>query len=165
MKLNLGCGRDIREGWVNIDRCPGPGVLVHDLREPLPFPDDSAEYILAADVLEHILEWEKVVKDCHRVLRPGGLLEVCVPFGFAPILYHVRFFDHRTMDGFLIGDHETDSLEEESLFKLMSRKIVRRYPGQWHVRKYLGRDIPFIGLRSQVIWKMQKVVTEGEHDR
>lgn len=39
MKLNLGCGNDIREGWVNLDINKKEGVnVVHDLNEvPLPF--------------------------------------------------------------------------------------------------------------------------------
>lgn len=56
MKLNLGCGRDIREGYVNLDYIDFPGVdVVHNWdRLPLPFPDDHFDEVLMLDVLEHI---------------------------------------------------------------------------------------------------------------
>ena len=82
-RLNLGCGRDIRFGYVNIDVRPLPGVdLVLDLeREPLPFQDNLATEILAYDVLEHI-SWRRitfVLREIHRVLRPGGVLKARLP--------------------------------------------------------------------------------------
>ena len=42
-KLNFGCGKDIREGWVNLDCVALPGIdAIHDLNKfPLPFEDNS----------------------------------------------------------------------------------------------------------------------------
>ena len=54
VKLNLGCGTKNKDGWVNIDSAAQchPDIL-HDLSEPLPFEDQSAEEIFADAVLEH----------------------------------------------------------------------------------------------------------------
>ncbi len=79
-KLNLGCGNDIREGFVNLD-CTGlDGVdVVHDLNVlPLPFEDDRFEEILCLDVLEHI-DYVPLLKECLRILRPQGKIIVEVP--------------------------------------------------------------------------------------
>ena len=79
MKLNLGCGSNILDGWVNCD-LKGPRVV--DLcRLPLPFDDASADYILAEHVVEHLTSHEawRLLEDCHRVLVPGGVIRVCVP--------------------------------------------------------------------------------------
>ena len=50
MRLNLGCGRDVLPGWVNVNASDqlGPGVEVWDLDEhPWPFEDGSASEIRA----------------------------------------------------------------------------------------------------------------------
>jgi len=84
MKLNLGCGDDVREGYINIDvRKTKPNVLVLDLEKELlkPFPSESAEEIIAKDFVEHI-SWRRVedlLKDIFRVLKKGGRLFIQVP--------------------------------------------------------------------------------------
>jgi len=83
-KLNLGCGKDIRQndGWINIDIRPGPGVnLVHDLGFPLPFSEGEVDEILAQDVLEHfpIAMTQTLLRDWRRVLKVGGVAVIEVP--------------------------------------------------------------------------------------
>lgn len=79
-KLNLGCGTDIKEGWVNLDIAKLPGVdVIHSIEElPLPFLDNSFDEILCNDILEHV-EYIPVLKDLHRILTPDGLLHIRVP--------------------------------------------------------------------------------------
>jgi SAM-dependent methyltransferase len=79
-RVNLGCGTDIRPGWVNLDSAPLPGVdVVHDLSAgQLPFEDASVDEVLAKDVLEHV-DLVPVMRDLHRVLRPGGVLRIVGP--------------------------------------------------------------------------------------
>jgi SAM-dependent methyltransferase len=84
MRLNLCCGDDVRDGYINIDvRKTRPNVLVLDLERELlrPFPDSSAEEVIARDCIEHI-SWRRVedlLRDIHRVLACGGRLYVQVP--------------------------------------------------------------------------------------
>ena len=51
-KLHLGCGSKIFEGWINIDMNP-KGDFTLDLREGLPFADNSVELIYTEHSLEH----------------------------------------------------------------------------------------------------------------
>jgi SAM-dependent methyltransferase len=79
-RVNLGCGTDIRPGWVNLDSAALPGVdVVHAIGDgPLPFDDASVDEVLAKDVLEHV-ELIPTMQELHRVLRPGGRLHVIGP--------------------------------------------------------------------------------------
>lgn len=84
VKLNLCCGEDVRSGYINIDvRKTKPDVYVLDLEKDLlkPFPDGSADEVIARDCIEH-MSWRRVedlLKDMHRVLKCGGRLYVQVP--------------------------------------------------------------------------------------
>jgi predicted SAM-dependent methyltransferase len=77
MKLNLGCGNDLKEGYVNIDAVL-PCDVLHDLRNPLPYPDNSIDEILANGVIQHVSreEWKGIKKDWVRVLKKGGIMHI-----------------------------------------------------------------------------------------
>lgn len=79
--LNLGAGSDVREGYVNVDVVKLDGIdVVHDLDEaPWPFDADISDEVLALDIFEHVEQPLTFVSECHRVLRPDGLLTVRSP--------------------------------------------------------------------------------------
>ena len=56
-------------------------IFIHDVRKPLPFKDNSFKYIYASHLLEHLYfeEAMNLLKECLRVLKPGGILRVMVP--------------------------------------------------------------------------------------
>jgi len=80
-KLNLGCGNDIKEGWINLDKIKLKDVdVVYDLNKlPLPFKDSSIDYILCNNILEHIDDYISLLKDCHRILKKDGEIEIILP--------------------------------------------------------------------------------------
>lgn len=81
MRINLGCGKFAKPGWVNVDREPFPGVdVVHDLSViPYPFGDGQAEEVAADHVLEHLPEVFPAMREIHRILKPGGILTLRTP--------------------------------------------------------------------------------------
>lgn len=81
MRLNLGAGSDIRDGWVNVDIADMPGVdVVHDLDTfPWPLGDEQASEILALDIFEHVTNPLGFMAECHRILAGGGVLTVRSP--------------------------------------------------------------------------------------
>lgn len=84
MRLNLGCGNDVRDGWVNIDSHERPGVLVADLADPnlsLPFPDDHFTEIEASHLIEHIAVPLPLLAELHRVAANGCKLTFRCPHG------------------------------------------------------------------------------------
>lgn len=79
MRLNLGCGHDILPGWVNVDASDqlGEGVEVWDLDDhPWPFEDKWAHEIRGIDIYEHVWDPIGFMVECHRILKPGGVLRL-----------------------------------------------------------------------------------------
>ena len=88
MKINLGCGADYREDFVNIDFSPITSErealkcdVVHNLKFGLPFDDNSADLILLHQVGEHFNRHDGLIlyKDVFRTLKPEGIFEMSVP--------------------------------------------------------------------------------------
>jgi SAM-dependent methyltransferase len=78
VKLNLGCGDKILDGYVNVDVAPSRGGrqpdVICDLHALQPFADASADEVMAIHVVEHFWRWEVVdiLKEWLRVLKPRG---------------------------------------------------------------------------------------------
>lgn len=84
MKLHLGCGKDLKAGYINID-IQKPCDLKHDLRNPLPYNDSSIEEIYSRGVITIFSrkEWRELKKEIIRVLKPGRKLElICHDFEY-----------------------------------------------------------------------------------
>jgi len=80
VKLNLGCGDKILNGYINVDvaqeRAGRQPDIVCDIRSLSVFPDNYSDEILSVHVVEHFWRWEveQVLKEWIRVLKPGGKL-------------------------------------------------------------------------------------------
>ena len=80
--VNLGCGPVWHPAWQNYDLRPRPPhVRRLDVRRPLPLPDGSADAVYHSHVLEHLppAAADRLLGECRRILRPGGILRVAVP--------------------------------------------------------------------------------------
>jgi SAM-dependent methyltransferase len=79
--INIGCGKVRHDAWINLDLVGAPGVKSYNVKKDLPFPDNSIDIIYHSHILEHLRknEAERFIKECHRILKPGGLIRVVVP--------------------------------------------------------------------------------------
>lgn len=101
MKLNLGCGRNILEGWVNVDSVGNKGVdIVTDLNLPeslqtYNIDPNSVDEMLLSHVIEHIREPLVLMYELYKVAKPGCLITIRCPHGAsddaAEDPTHVRF--------------------------------------------------------------------------
>lgn len=151
-RLNVGCGRDIRPGYVNLDSAALPGVdVVHDLRElPLPFADGRFAHVVCKDVLEH-LDYVPVLRELHRVLAPGGGLEVEAPHFTSPAVYidptHRTAFSADTLSFFVAGRTSRGYYFDFHFSRLAATRIVfHRY--RWQPWNYLVE--PLVNLHAAV---------------
>ena len=105
-RVNLGCGNDLREGYINVDSSPAVNPdKVWNLEEtPLPFEDDSIDEIVANHVMEHIHNFIPLMHDIHRCCKPNATIRIRTPFyaswGQFNDPTHVRFFTPFTFNYF-----------------------------------------------------------------
>lgn len=78
----------------------GSGTALNGDARRLPLASGTFDRIIAAEVLEHIVEDEAAITELARVLKPGGTLAVTVPAGLAERVcwalsdeYHAPFVD------------------------------------------------------------------------
>jgi SAM-dependent methyltransferase len=82
--LNLACGDfylDTPE-WINLDWYPhSKSVRKANLLDPLPFPDNHFEIVYSSHFIEHIPKSDitNFIFECHRVMKPGGIIRIVVP--------------------------------------------------------------------------------------
>ncbi len=121
-KLNIGCGTDVKRGWINLDSARLTGVdVVYDIeRLPLPFTDNEFDEILCQDVLEHI-EYIPVLKDLHRILKIDGTIMIRVPHFTSKNNFidptHKKLFSVNTWDFFARGTlTRTKHIEKEKAY-------------------------------------------------
>lgn len=113
LKVNLGCGLNAVAGWVNLDRSPNlylrrlrlvkrvlyrvgaltdehmaewPSMVTRcNVVKGVPLPDNSARAIYSSHMLEHLYlsDARRVLRECARVLVPGGVLRLALPDALA----------------------------------------------------------------------------------
>lgn len=93
VSLNLGCGAAILGGWVNVDIEKMPGVeMVADALD-LPCDGESIDCVRSSHLVEHftVSELDQYARECWRVLKPGGSVEVIAPDMDGLVeMYHAR---------------------------------------------------------------------------
>lgn len=134
MRLNLGAGYRPIEGAVNIDRVQLPGIdMVWDLdRVPWPFDSETAEYIYARDIFEHVADAVAFMKECHRILSVDCDLWIRTPnIELSPSdaftdPTHRRFPTWRTFDYWIAGTRyfdEHNAAYGGVVFELKERRV------------------------------------------
>lgn len=117
-RVHLGCGDQVKPGWINIDRQASatsttPVLLADcatddwaDFIEP-----HTIDYVFSEDFLEHLPPERKVavINQCWQVLKPGGVMEHYVPnagsqndYGSPSHLSHwnLQTFEHFNVDSY-----------------------------------------------------------------
>lgn len=105
-KLHLGCGNQIKKGWINHDIVALPNVdVVHNLKEfPWPFDDGQFEEVYMKDVLEHLPDTIKTMEELYRITAKGAKVYITVPYWNSYTAVgdptHIKFFNEFSFDFF-----------------------------------------------------------------
>jgi len=147
-RLHLGCGLNTPEGWIHVDgswnawvaKYPtlrrvfkaihllsadlkdigwNPDIIIHDLRKPLPFPNDHFTAIYASHLLEHLYREgaKALLKECVRVLIPGGVLRMVVPDLYSIISEYMGERPPGKVSGNGEGNNRADRLNKRLMFR------------------------------------------------
>jgi predicted SAM-dependent methyltransferase len=129
--LDLGCGRKKRSDHIGIDVLPLPDVdLVGPLHEVLSlFPDNSVDTVYSKSVLEHVVEFEEVMRELMRVMKPGATAWMYVPHWSSPYYYqdytHVRFFGLYTFYYFADQEHQHPARKVPSFYQDIRLEVIK----------------------------------------
>jgi predicted SAM-dependent methyltransferase len=141
-KVHLGCGSFTPPGWINLDgswnawisKYPffktilkkiriipaqiaeasyDKNILIHDVKNPLPFEDNSVKAIYSSHLLEHLYlsEAKSLLRECRRILVKGGIIRMVVP-------------DLRSIVKEYLSNDESSSLEPRG--DILNRKLLLR---------------------------------------
>ena len=147
-KLNLACGADYKEGWINqdFDRRVRADVYF-DLdtmidadgvqHVGMPFEDDKFELVYACHILEHIRNLQELKTEIYRILKPGGVLACVVPHYLSVDAWgnpqHIRAF---SMDSFVVGQFwPGEYLPNMELWELNLSGEDKDYTPKWIISK------------------------------
>ncbi len=79
IKLHLGCGHRVLEGFENLDLFPfNKDVIKHDLNEKLPYKEGSVIYILCEHTLSYLDNPADFLYELHRVCKGGAKIDLIV---------------------------------------------------------------------------------------
>lgn len=168
MKLNLGCGDKKIKGFTNVDSNKefDPDILCDLSKYPWPFKDGEVDFVLLEMLLEHVSDTTSVIKEVHRILKPGGIVKIIVPHylhqsawrdpdhkkAFAPDSF--RYFDHR---------YAWFSKYNKVKFEIIKEKVVGIHYKNFNfffflpnrVLKLLSYYIP--GIAEDIVVELKKV--------
>lgn len=149
-KLNIGCGKDYRPGYVNVDLNRAVRADVYcDLNKKLPFKENEFDYILLDNVLEHIHpdRYFNFLRELSRISKDGARIDIFVPHYSGMYAFkhptHYKFFgigsfntfkEEECFNGERYSDLRFNVVKEKLLFfhhNLAKIKILSKIPINW----------------------------------
>jgi SAM-dependent methyltransferase len=181
--LDVGCGKglflrdftaglrqrwaiqDIQAAGVDLVRSPGDYFKEIDADfkfvqqnldgQPLPFPDGSFDFLSCNQVLEHIFETEKLVREFRRVLRPEGLCIVSVPNTAAWVNRLLFLFASQPLGSELGTEKVT-----YGFWPAFLQSRLERFQPSGHIRDFTPRGLrdltAYCGFDTIGWWKQSK---------
>ena len=140
-KINLGCGDDYKEGYVNVDiddkniyGVPTKVDTIHDLNVyPYPFPNSNFKEIFSKGLLGHIKDLDRHMKELKRISADGCIVIIQVPY-FLSYYSASELAYHR----FSLRSKELFWIIKRNGFELKKTRFIISYNGFLRFLNYLA---------------------------
>lgn len=148
-RLNFGCGKKIKKGYINVDITNFPGVDKKFDFNVFPYPCKKNEFdeILIDNVLEHLDDIQYVMKELHRITKPGGILRIIVPYyncyGAYNDVTHKHYFSHLSFEPFYKPDSRGNYFIKER-FRLKKIRLIPTRLGKLFLFDFVRRPLGFV---------------------
>jgi SAM-dependent methyltransferase len=114
----------------------------------LPFNDGSFDTVICSEVLEHVGPWRRAIKECVRVLEPGGHLVISVPRRWPEAICWVLSPGYRNTPGGHIRIFNAGGLtrwiRSEGLLHWRTHYAHALHVPYWWIKCLLGIERPHI---------------------
>ena len=150
--LDFGCGNKPfkelipAEEYIGVDyNAEGKDVDIVYNGIKLPFDDNTFDSIISTEVFEHIFNLNDIIKELHRVLKPGGNMLITIPFAWEE---HDMPFDYAryttkgienilTKAGFKIINQDRSGNSVTTVFQLWNNYLYKSLPKNFFIRSLL----------------------------
>lgn len=168
--LDAGCGRgEFLQGFIECgakgygtdistsagSRCPNAVFKQSDLeKDGLPFKDNYFDFVFSKSVIEHFHFPERLIKEIHRVLKPGGIVVTMCPDWETNFKTYFEDYTHRTP--FMLSS--LHDIHEIHGFKNIHTEKFLQLPVLWGPMKFLKplafatRVLPVAFLKPYSKW-------------
>lgn len=154
MKLNVGCGKDYKEDFVNADISKNVKVdmLINFDNQPYPFKDNTFDYINCQNMLDHLHNSYNAVEELWRICKNEAVIDIFVAYykshnAFGDLTKH-SFFNEHTFDNFT--ENCDYNFETNARFEILEVKKIAS--GK---RKF----IPIKSFFDRFLWDMYWAIT------
>ena len=126
-KLLYRLGRMSKEQYSHYELGHWQRVTYWDIGYPLPFADNSFDYIYSSHVLEHLdfQVFQRILTECYRVLKPGGWVRMVVPDLYLSASQYVDYM--RKMERGDVAESETVIFLGE---QVKAKEVTDKFVGQ-----------------------------------
>jgi len=129
--LQLGCGKNKKEGFINIDRAGDVDLILDVGSQRFPFENNSVDYVVAYDFIEHLdtEQTDYLLDELYRICKPDAIIEFTAPYYTSPVSCRVwhkqRISETYFADYEAIDENKCHSLDHKFYFKIDSEVKYR----------------------------------------
>lgn len=135
-------GIDVDDAELAKAKTLGVTTIKHDLNTAIPVESESFDNIICIEVLEHVFNFQNVLNEAYRILKPGGTFVVGVPYHgtLKNLAVALTAFEHHYIDTLHVKFYTPSRLRralKEAGFKIVEESRFGRVPYMWRVMLFV----------------------------